>query len=160
MSDQSVQLNTLSPLNVFWLIHVALELPMGIFGFFSPSSIPFVEITPATALVMKLLASFLVASSVGALLCYGLPDYLPGKRAFAVQLLIAHTIIAVLFFYVDRSLFNYQYPAVVVHAIPAVEKIPIVTLACIMHAVVAVLVVAWYATLPAVRVVTARLKSQ
>ena len=49
----------------------------------------------------QLLGTSLIASSVTAVLCFGLPDYLPGKRAFAVQLLIFHAIVSALWLQAD-----------------------------------------------------------
>ena len=43
----------LSPYNVFWLLHVILELPMGILAFLSPRDLPFGDLTPTTVLVAR-----------------------------------------------------------------------------------------------------------
>ena len=84
----------LSPYNVFWLLHVIMELPIGILAFISPYDLPYRHMTPTAVLLarvcdslIQLLGSFLIASSVSCLLNFALPDFLPGKRAFAVQLL-------------------------------------------------------------------------
>ncbi|WFD04981.1 hypothetical protein MVES1_000306 [Malassezia vespertilionis] len=83
----------LSLFNLFWLVHVIIELPMGLIGFFAPFEIPLHGITPTAALPIRLLACFLIASSVACVLVAGLPDYLPGKRAFAIQIMLFHALV-------------------------------------------------------------------
>lgn len=43
----------LSVYNVFWLIHVVMELPMGLLPFLSPSELPLTDITPTVILLAR-----------------------------------------------------------------------------------------------------------
>ncbi|KAI3628856.1 hypothetical protein CBS14141_000559 [Malassezia furfur] len=142
----------LSPYNVFWLLHVILELPMGILAFLSPRDLPFGDLTPTTVL---LLGSFLIASSVSCLLMFGLPDFLPGKRAFAVQLLLFHAIVSSVFFQLDPHIIQLELPpffAETLHGDEILEKVPIQMIVGVLHGLLSLLITVWWqATIPLVK---------
>ena len=71
-----VDVNRLSAFNVFWLLHVFLELPVAMLAYIHPYAFPLANVTESTVLIMKLLATFILTSCVGCLLCFMLPDYL------------------------------------------------------------------------------------
>lgn len=74
---------------------------------------------------------------------YGLPDFLPGKRAFAVQMLFFHGIASVVFLQMDPRLLAVRLPAFVDAWIPA-EQVPFRGVIAATHATVAILATLWY----------------
>ncbi|KAL6300393.1 hypothetical protein BKA93DRAFT_740564 [Sparassis latifolia] len=87
-----------SPLSVVFLLHIALDVPMAVQGLLSPASLPFLQLNNTTLLYAALVAGICVA----ALLCYPLPDFLPGKRAFAMALCIYHVTCSTILFNAPR----------------------------------------------------------
>ncbi|GHJ84131.1 hypothetical protein NliqN6_0533 [Naganishia liquefaciens] len=83
-----------SPLSTMFLLHIALEAPLAIQGLFAPQALPFLEANNTTLVMIKLYAALSAASCITALLVFALPEYLPGKRAFAAGLTVYHTIVA------------------------------------------------------------------
>ncbi|KAJ9102200.1 hypothetical protein QFC20_005029 [Naganishia adeliensis] len=83
-----------SPLSAMFLLHIALEAPLAIQGMFSPQGLPFLDATNTTLVIIKLYAALSAASCLTALLVFALPEYLPGKRAFAAGLTVYHTLVA------------------------------------------------------------------
>ncbi|KAL5523067.1 hypothetical protein ACEPAF_1334 [Sanghuangporus sanghuang] len=81
-----------SPLSAVFLLHIALEVPVAIQGIWSPANLPFLDLNNTTLVILKLYAALCFASCVAAILCYPLPDFLPGKRAFAIALTVYHCI--------------------------------------------------------------------
>jgi len=80
-----------SPLSLVFLLHVALEAPIAIQGFLSGQSLPFLDMNNTSLIILKLYATLLLATCVGSLLVLSLPEFLPGKRAFAIVLLGYHS---------------------------------------------------------------------
>ncbi|TFK26132.1 hypothetical protein FA15DRAFT_638210 [Coprinopsis marcescibilis] len=80
-----------SPASIVFLLHVALEAPLAFQGLLSPASLPFLQLNNTALLLLKLYSSLVFASCVLSLLCYSLPEFLPGKRALAIALCIYHT---------------------------------------------------------------------
>ncbi|KAF9519328.1 hypothetical protein BS47DRAFT_1337087 [Hydnum rufescens UP504] len=78
-----------SPYTSVFLLHIALEIPLGIQGVLS-AGLPFIEMTNTTLVVLKLYGSLIIATCIASLLCFGLPDMQPGKRAVAIMLIIYH----------------------------------------------------------------------
>jgi len=95
-------INVRSPLSAVFLLHVALEIPFAVQGLFMTSSLPFLELTNTTLVIVKLYATLSLASCIGAFLCYGLPEFLPGKRAFAVMLVVYHSVASTVFYQSPR----------------------------------------------------------
>ncbi|KAF8979706.1 hypothetical protein BDQ17DRAFT_1292053 [Cyathus striatus] len=91
-----------SPLSAIFLLHIALEIPIAIQGVWSPTSLPFLQLNNTTLVVLKLYAALVSASCVIALLCYPLPEFLPGKRALAIGLCIYHSIASTILYQAPR----------------------------------------------------------
>ncbi|KAJ1026134.1 hypothetical protein NDA18_003793 [Ustilago nuda] len=80
-----------SPLNILWLLHTAMEGPLAFIALFFTDGLAFKdEITNTMAVVIKMYATLALSLTIVSLLLYGLPDYLPGKRAAAILLLLYH----------------------------------------------------------------------
>jgi len=80
------------PLSVAFLLHIALEAPIAIQGIWAPQGLPFMEMNNTTLVMLKLYAGMSLAMSIVSFLCFTLPEFLPGKRAFVIGLLIYHSI--------------------------------------------------------------------
>ncbi|KAJ7178621.1 hypothetical protein C8R43DRAFT_467445 [Mycena crocata] len=91
-----------SPLSVVFLLHIALEIPLAIQGVWSPTSLPFVQLNNTTLVVLKLYSALVFAICGVALLCFSLPEFLPGKRALAIGLCIYHTICSTILYNAPR----------------------------------------------------------
>ncbi|KAK0527764.1 hypothetical protein OC834_004297 [Tilletia horrida] len=78
------------PVNIIWVLHIFLELPLGIIALFFTRSLPFLDMTNTTLVLLKLFGGLITGMAVGALLVAALPDVLPGKRALVVSLVIYH----------------------------------------------------------------------
>ncbi|KAJ7065015.1 hypothetical protein C8F01DRAFT_1021837 [Mycena amicta] len=91
-----------SPLSVVFLLHIALEVPLAIQGVFSPTSLPFVQLNNTTLVILKLYSALVLAVCGVAFLCYGLPEFLPGKRALAIGLCIYHTVCSTILYNAPR----------------------------------------------------------
>ncbi|EIN08268.1 hypothetical protein PUNSTDRAFT_134660 [Punctularia strigosozonata HHB-11173 SS5] len=91
-----------SPLTVVFLLHIALEIPVAIQGIWSPQSLPFLELNNTTLVVLKLYSALLLGTCVASLLCFSLPEFLPGKRAFAIALCMYHSICSTILFQSPR----------------------------------------------------------
>ncbi|PKI85794.1 hypothetical protein MVES_000287 [Malassezia vespertilionis] len=129
----------LSLFNLFWLVHVIIELPMGLIGFFAPFEIPLHGITPTAALPIRLLACFLIASSVACVLVAGLPDYLPGKRAFAIQIMLFHALVGLVFLHLDPAVLRATLPPQVIAFVPVLARAPLPKLVAILHGLISLL---------------------
>ncbi|OCH85772.1 hypothetical protein OBBRIDRAFT_890953 [Obba rivulosa] len=79
-----------SPLAVVFLMHIAIEVPLAIQGLMSPTSLPFLQLNNTTLVLLKLYAALSAGTCAAALLCFSLPEFLPGKRAFAMGLCFYH----------------------------------------------------------------------
>lgn len=90
------------PLSVVFLLHIAIEAPFALQGIWAGHSLPFIQLTNTTLVLLKMYSALLLASCLASLLCFNLPEFLPGKRAFAIQLLIYHTIAATILFQSPR----------------------------------------------------------
>ncbi|KIM60644.1 hypothetical protein SCLCIDRAFT_939269 [Scleroderma citrinum Foug A] len=91
-----------SPLSLVFLLHIALEAPLAISTFFSPLSLPFLQMTNTTLVLLKLYSAFIAATCVTALLAFPLPEFLPGKRALAIGLCIYHSIASTILYQAPR----------------------------------------------------------
>ncbi|KAI0288372.1 hypothetical protein BC826DRAFT_1038764, partial [Russula brevipes] len=91
-----------SPLSVVFLLHIALDVPMAIQGLLSPTSLPFLELNNTTVVMLKMYATLVLGVCIMALLCYPLPEFLPGKRALAIGLCVYHSIISTVLFQAPR----------------------------------------------------------
>ncbi|KAJ6595820.1 hypothetical protein DFH09DRAFT_147685 [Mycena vulgaris] len=91
-----------SPLSVVFLLNIALEIPLAIQGVWSPTSLPFVQLNNTTLVVLKLYSALVFATCGVALLCFNLPEFLPGKRALAIGLCIYHTICSTILYQAPR----------------------------------------------------------
>ncbi|KAI8976675.1 hypothetical protein BD414DRAFT_580382 [Trametes punicea] len=79
-----------SPFSIVFLLHIGLDIPMAIQGLWSPMQLPFLQLNNTTIVFIKLYAALVAGTCVMSLLCFGLPEFLPGKRALAIALCIYH----------------------------------------------------------------------
>ncbi|TDL22817.1 hypothetical protein BD410DRAFT_788160 [Rickenella mellea] len=91
-----------SPLSAVFLLHIALEIPLAVQGLYSPRALPFLELNNTVLVILKLYASLSLASCLLALLVYPLPEFLPGKRGFAIALTLYHSIASTILFQTPR----------------------------------------------------------
>jgi len=91
-----------SPLSVVFLLHIALEIPVAIQGIWSPTSLPFMELTNTTLVILKLYAALSLGTCIAAVLCFSLPEFLPGKRALAIGLTVYHCLVSTVLFQAPR----------------------------------------------------------
>ncbi|KIY64040.1 hypothetical protein CYLTODRAFT_438353 [Cylindrobasidium torrendii FP15055 ss-10] len=96
-----------SPLSIVFILHCMVEMPLAIQGIWNPASLPFLQLTNTTLVLMKLYSLLLLGSCATSFLCYGLPDFLPGKRALAIGLCIYHS---------ACSTVLYQAPRIIPHS--------------------------------------------
>ncbi|KAI0716438.1 hypothetical protein C8Q76DRAFT_767555 [Earliella scabrosa] len=90
------------PLSVVFLLHIALDVPMAIQGLWSPLSLPFLQLNNTTIVFIKLYAALVAGTCIAALLCFGLAEFLPGKRALAIALCIYHATCSTVLFNAPR----------------------------------------------------------
>ncbi|KAG8831053.1 hypothetical protein FRC17_003786 [Serendipita sp. 399] len=96
-----------------------------------------------TLLVLKLYAGFLLASFLAALMCWKLPEFLPGKRAFALQLCLYHTIATTALLHTPRFI------PITLGATPESLGVTIERIWCAMHGLLsAAFALWWHITLP------------
>ncbi|PAV15465.1 hypothetical protein PNOK_0922900 [Pyrrhoderma noxium] len=91
-----------SILSTVFLLHIALEIPVAIQGFLSPANLPFLDLNNTAIVVLKLYAALSFASCIAALLCFSLPEFLPGKRAVAIALTVYHCTCSTILFQAPR----------------------------------------------------------
>ncbi|KAJ7269890.1 hypothetical protein C8J57DRAFT_1323839 [Mycena rebaudengoi] len=91
-----------SPLSIVFLLHIALEIPLAIQGVWSPTSLPFVQMNNTTLVIVKLYSALVFAICGVSLLCFSLPEFLPGKRALAIGLCIYHSICSTILYGAPR----------------------------------------------------------
>ncbi|GLB45217.1 hypothetical protein LshimejAT787_2001220 [Lyophyllum shimeji] len=91
-----------SPLAVVFLLHIALEAPIAFQGVWSPATLPFLQLNNTTLVVVKMYSALVLASCLMCLLCYPLPEFLPGKRALALGLCIYHSVASTILFQAPR----------------------------------------------------------
>ncbi|KAF8524369.1 hypothetical protein BU17DRAFT_74825 [Hysterangium stoloniferum] len=80
-----------SPLSLVFLLHIGFEAPIAVQGFLAGHNLPFLDMNNTSLIMLKLYATLLLATCVGSLLVFSLPEFLPGKRAFAIVLLAYHS---------------------------------------------------------------------
>lgn len=90
------------PLAVIFLLHIALEIPLAFQGLWSPALLPLLQLNNTTIVVLKLYAALSLSTCLISLLCFPLPDFLPGKRAFAMGLCIYHSVTSTVLFQAPR----------------------------------------------------------
>ncbi|EPS93417.1 hypothetical protein FOMPIDRAFT_128498 [Fomitopsis schrenkii] len=97
---QTVQMN--HPLSVVFLLHIALEAPVAILGLMSPLSLPFIQLTNTTLVLMKMYSALVAGLCIAALLVFALPEFLPGKRALGMALCFYHVTCSTILFNAPR----------------------------------------------------------
>ncbi|KAI1788656.1 hypothetical protein LXA43DRAFT_630475 [Ganoderma leucocontextum] len=90
------------PMSVIFLLHIALDVPMAIQGLWSPLGLPFLQLNNTTVVFIKLYAALVAGTCVASLLCFSLPEFLPGKRALAIALCIYHVTCSTVLFNAPR----------------------------------------------------------
>lgn len=78
---------------------------------------------------------------------FALPDFLPGKRAFAVQLLLFHAVISAVAFQLDPRVVRVSLPAFVTDNLPVdeiLEKVPVTYIIGTIHGLLSLLITVWY----------------
>ncbi|KIK95576.1 hypothetical protein PAXRUDRAFT_826878 [Paxillus rubicundulus Ve08.2h10] len=91
-----------SPLSAVFLLHVALEAPIVVQTFLSPTSLPFMQMTNTTLVLLKLYAAISAATCLASVLLFPLPEFLPGKRALAIAFCVYHSIASTILFQAPR----------------------------------------------------------
>ncbi|KAH9061109.1 hypothetical protein EDB87DRAFT_1612010 [Lactarius vividus] len=91
-----------SPLSAVFLLHIAMEVPLAIQGIWVPTSLPFLQLNNTSIVVLKMYSSLVLSVCIIALLCYPLPEFLPGKRALAIGLCVYHSILSTVLFQAPR----------------------------------------------------------
>ncbi|CCA67305.1 hypothetical protein PIIN_01138 [Serendipita indica DSM 11827] len=94
MSQAAIDVQKPHPISIVFMLHILLEAPFCIVALVSPESLPFLEMSNTSLLVLKLYAGLVLSSILAAYLVSGLPEFLPGKRAVALQLCLYHTVAA------------------------------------------------------------------
>ncbi|KAF8903920.1 hypothetical protein CPB84DRAFT_1773708 [Gymnopilus junonius] len=143
-------MSTKSPLSIVFLLHIALEIPVAIQGIFSPANLPFMQLNNTAVVLLKLYSSLVLASCITTLLCFNLPEFLPGKRALAIGLCIYHAICSTVL---------YQAPRFIPHTFgPAFETLKVTPEAVwgTAHGIIGLgMVVWWQLTLPLTQMASA-----
>ncbi|SPO26761.1 uncharacterized protein UTRI_04070_B [Ustilago trichophora] len=136
-----------SALNILWLLHAALEGPISFIALFFTDSLQFKdEITNTMAVVIKLYATLALSLSIVCILLYGLPDYLPGKRAAAILLLLYHGVASSVLLNAEPFI-NFAFPEAL-----AKQGVRVETVAGVAHGLLSLITVSWWqASLGAVR---------
>ncbi|KAA1472098.1 hypothetical protein DENSPDRAFT_838264 [Dentipellis sp. KUC8613] len=91
-----------SPLSVVFLVHLLFETPLAVQGFIAPQTLPFLQLNNTTLVFIKLYSALVAGTCLSALLCYSLPEFLPGKRALGIGLCVYHSIASTIFFQAER----------------------------------------------------------
>ncbi|KZT69959.1 hypothetical protein DAEQUDRAFT_765004 [Daedalea quercina L-15889] len=97
---QVVRLN--HPLSVVFLLHIALEAPIAVMGLWSPVSLPFIQLTNTTLVILKMYSAMVAGFCLAALLAFSLPEFLPGKRALGMGLCFYHVTCSTILFNAPR----------------------------------------------------------
>ncbi|KAI0729858.1 hypothetical protein C8Q72DRAFT_826888 [Fomitopsis betulina] len=97
---QTIQMN--HPLSVVFLLHLALEAPVAILGLLSPLSLPFIELTNTTLVLLKMYSALVAGLCIAAALVFALPEFLPGKRALGMALCFYHVTCSTILFNAPR----------------------------------------------------------
>ncbi|EIW55284.1 uncharacterized protein TRAVEDRAFT_51410 [Trametes versicolor FP-101664 SS1] len=100
MAQQGVAVN--SVFSVVFLLHIALDIPMAIQGLWSPLNLPFLQLNNTAIVFIKLYAALVAGTCVASLLCFSLPEFLPGKRALAIALCVYHVTCSTVLFNAPR----------------------------------------------------------
>ncbi|KAH8101181.1 hypothetical protein BXZ70DRAFT_1064262 [Cristinia sonorae] len=100
MAEVGVQVR--HPASLIFLLHIALEIPVAVQGLLHPLSLPFLELTNTTLVIIKLYAALVGGMCAAAFLCFGLPEFLPGKRALAIGLSLYHVTCSTILFNAPR----------------------------------------------------------
>ncbi|KAF8961760.1 hypothetical protein BDZ97DRAFT_1184839 [Flammula alnicola] len=91
-----------SPLSAIFLVHIALEIPIAIQGIWSPANLPFMQLNNTAVVFLKMYSALVLASCITSLLCFNLPEFLPGKRALAIGLTVYHTVCSTILYQAPR----------------------------------------------------------
>ncbi|GJJ15074.1 hypothetical protein Clacol_009349 [Clathrus columnatus] len=102
MSQQQVMIGARHPLSATFLLHIALESPVAIQGLLAAQNLPFLDMNNTSLIIIRLFSALSAASCLGAFLVFPLPEYLPGKRAVAIILMLYHMIAAGIFWQAPR----------------------------------------------------------
>jgi len=131
------------PFSVIFLLHIALEIPIALQGVWSPAALPFLQLNNTTLVMIKLYSALTFATCLLSLLCFPLPEFLPGKRALAIGLCLYHSIASTILF---------QSPRFIPHSFGTLMEASKVTpenLWGFLHGLVGLGMVAWWqVTLP------------
>ncbi|EST04975.1 hypothetical protein PSEUBRA_005776 [Kalmanozyma brasiliensis GHG001] len=146
-APQGATVSAFSALNIIWLLHAALEGPVAFIGLFLTRGLAFKdEINNTTAVIIKLYATLSLALSIVCILLYGLPDYLPGKRAAAILLLLYHGVASSVLLNAEPFI-DFAFPALL-----AKHGVRVESVAGVAHGFLSLLTVSWWqASLSAVR---------
>ncbi|KAF9267656.1 hypothetical protein L218DRAFT_954845 [Marasmius fiardii PR-910] len=91
-----------NPLSIVFLLHVVLEIPLAVQAIWAPTNLPFLQLNNTTLVVLKMYSALSLGMCLASVLCFSLPDTLPGKRAFALGLCLYHTVCSTILFQAPR----------------------------------------------------------
>lgn len=172
-SPQGAGASVFSAFNIIWLLHAATEAPVAFIGLFFTHSLSFKDkINNTTAVIIKvsfrtasfalrlksstdyvapfflvqLYATLALSLSIICILLYGLPDYLPGKRAAAILLLLYHGVASSVLLNAEPFI-DFAFADVL-----AKHGVRVETVAGVAHGFMSLMTVSWWqASLGAVR---------
>jgi len=75
---------------------------LAIQGMWIPATLPFLQLNNTTLVVLKMYGTLALSVCIMALLCFSLPEFLPGKRALAIALCVYHSFISTVLFQAPR----------------------------------------------------------
>ncbi|GAC75126.1 hypothetical protein PANT_14c00050 [Moesziomyces antarcticus T-34] len=128
-----------SALNILWLLHAAIEAPVAFIGLFLTRGLAFKdEINNTMSIIIKMYATLALALSIVCLLLYGLPDYLPGKRAAAILLLLYHGVASSILLNAEPFV-DFVFPEIL-----AKHGVRVETVFGVAHGILSLLTVSWW----------------
>lgn len=143
------------PVSIVFLLHILLEAPICFFALVRPEALPFLDMNNTTLIALKLYAALLLSSFLSAYLVWGLPEFLPGKRALALQLCLYHTIVTTALWHAPRFI------PYTIGAGPESLGITVERVWCASHALMsAALAIWWHVTLPYTAAIKSGAKTQ
>ncbi|KZS96256.1 hypothetical protein SISNIDRAFT_437964 [Sistotremastrum niveocremeum HHB9708] len=144
----SAQVAGRHPLSVVFLLHCALEAPLAVQALWAPQLLPLIQLNNTTIVLLKLYGALSAGTCLAAFLCFGLPEFLPGKRAFVISLVIYHCICSTVLINAPRII-----PKTFGATLESFRFTPEVLWGSLHGTLAVILAIWWQLTLPATRAV-------
>ncbi|PVF94276.1 hypothetical protein CPB86DRAFT_876552 [Serendipita vermifera] len=143
MSQPAPVPNQAHPISIVFLLHILLEGPICFVALVRPETLPFLEMNNTTIIMTKLYGAILLSTLLSSFLVWTLPEFLPGKRALALQLCLYHTVVSTALWHSPRFI------PITLGSGPEKMGITVERLWCITHGLMsAALGLWWHITLP------------